>query len=72
MGFGGLTSISSVFPFLLSVEPATGPILRVLFGAWDPIPQHRAEPGRPGAPEGVLRVWGHLRGTNLGLFPIGV
>lgn len=45
-----------VLPSLLSVEPATGPILRVLFAAWDPIPQHRAEPGRPGAPEGVLCV----------------
>lgn len=56
MGFGGLTSTSLCVAPLLSVEPATGPILRVLFGAWDPIPQYRAEPGRAGAPEGVLRV----------------
>lgn len=56
MRLGGLTSTSLCVASLLSVEPASGPILRVLFGAWDPIPQHRAEPGRLGAPEGVLRV----------------
>lgn len=56
LGFGGLTSSSLCVASLLSVEPATGPILRVLFGARDPIPQHRAEPGGPGTPEGMLCV----------------
>ena len=56
MGLDSLISTFLCVATLLFVEPATGPIVRVLFGAWDPIPWHGAEPGRPGTPEGVLCV----------------
>lgn len=41
---------------LLFVNPAIGPLLRILFGARDPLPLHRAEPGGQRTPEGVLCV----------------